>query len=254
MDNFRFKNLSEEQIEQVRFQIAVHQHSEYDVDIYLDADHVLSDFKVFRNVMRPELMTSLEFAKILHEKGSSVESNPFENKLVVDMGCGCGILGIVLLKYCNAAKVYFSDINKDAVNNTNVNLIKYNFFEKSKLFLDNLFGWWDKELHKVDYIVFNHPFFADKPIPWIPVSITMLDEGDLLNRFFDFCKNKLPEAKIIMPYFSFAEAKIDLSKTNNPQIVAKKHGFKVIDFIGQEKKVEPGLQNGKISVYEIFMQ
>jgi putative methylase len=78
-------------------------------------------------------------------------SGDIENKVVLDLGCGNGILGIGAL-LLNAKKVYFVDIDKDSINVCKENL-KMMGLDGEVLLKDvNLF---DK---KVDTVLQNPPF------------------------------------------------------------------------------------------------
>ena len=83
----------------------------------------------------------------------------FEGSKVLDLGCGCGILGIVAKKICPEAEVWLSDVNELAIkysklnaelNNVDVKVVKSNVFEN----INELF----------DIIVTNPPYTAGKEV------------------------------------------------------------------------------------------
>lgn len=224
--------LSDAQREQLRTQLAAHRHERYEVDIPLPS-LLLSRFAVHPNVMRPELMSSRWLAEYLAERAPI-----FAQKSVIDMGCGCGIQGLVTaLK--GAKKVSFSDVSAAAVRNTRENAERSGMLAKSEIFQADLF---DKLSQPAEIVVFNHPFFADDPIPDIPVSAAMLDSGKLIQRFFAEAKRYCTE-RIVMPFFHLAGG------TNDPGVQGPKSGW----IIDKRTKLaaNAGLQLGQFSIYEL---
>jgi len=229
--------LNEAQRKQVELQIREHHHTRYEVDIQLSNQESLKGFAVHRNVMRPEKMASLFLAKWLLKN-----KRLFKGKTTVDMGCGAGIQGIVMAKH-GAKKVIFSDISTEAVSNTKENVEKFGLRKESQIIQGNLF---EKIKDKADIIVFNHPFFADEPIKDEPVSMTMLNRGDLISRFLEDSRKFLTKKGIIiMPFFHLAGEK------NNPAIQGPKYGYRVIEKFRETIQHESTLQKGEISIYQL---
>jgi release factor glutamine methyltransferase len=78
-----------------------------------------------------------------------------ENDVVLDMGTGCGILGILATK--KAKKVVATDINPHAVNCTKANAGQNGVLAKMDIRLGNLFEPVKKN-EKFDVIIFNAPY------------------------------------------------------------------------------------------------
>jgi len=230
--------LSPLQKKQVDFQLQQHIHDSYKIDITLSEGHILKDFTVAKNVLRPEKMAAVYLARYLF-----FNNGLYKNKVVVDMGCGSGIQGIVASLY-GAKKTIFTDISPDAVENCKLNVEHYKLNEASEVVKGDLF---QNVNNKADLIIFNHPFFSDDPIPESPISKAMLDSGDLFQRFLRECKNRLNGGGIIITvYFDVA------GDTNNPSIQGVKNGYIVTERFNL--KVSTGLQKGHILIHELTLK
>ena len=88
------KLLNEEQATQLEKQIAAHN---TDQDIHMDmeiaSDLVLKDFVVKPGILRPDITTSIHFARWLYEQRDLYEGRA-QKKQFVDIGCGSGVQGI----------------------------------------------------------------------------------------------------------------------------------------------------------------
>lgn len=227
--------LNEAQRKQVQKQLADHQHSRYNVDIHLSTDLALQGFIVYQNVMRPERTISLRLARYLWENYQI-----YRDKETLDMGCGSGLLGIAMAKN-GAGYVHFSDISPDAFANTVENVHLFCPKGKASIMNADLF---EKMSGKVDVIVFNHPFFPQSPDGDEPVAISMMDQGQLIQRFLKDAKGFLRDAgRIIMPFFHLA------GQENDPDVQGPKHGYEVVTLAAIE--VTEGLQQGSVSFYEL---
>ena len=120
--------LTKEQHELNQRRIKEQQHSKYEVDLTLSGGLVLKKIAVYPNVLRPEKTSALYFARYL-----SSEPALYKDKSVIDMGCGTGVQGIVA-GLLGARSVVFSDISKDAAENTSDNVKRYNLNNKSTVF------------------------------------------------------------------------------------------------------------------------
>ena len=227
--------LTEEQKFQINRQLRAHRHRKYSTDIVLDKNHILRCFSVHPNVLRPDQMTALHLARFL-----LFNKKQYRNKVCIDMGCGTGIQGIVMSLF-GASKIVFSDIWPHAIENTKSNIKQFNLHSKAIVVQGDLF---EKIKVKADVIVFNHPFFPEKPNGNIPVSISMLDSGQLIHRFLRDARGHLKNSgKIFMPFLDMAGA------TNNPKVQARKHHYKIRTRASYG--VMAGLQKGNISIFEL---
>lgn len=231
-------DLNINQKNQIIKQLKSHQHENYETDLIISSDFVLENFSVYKGIMRPEIMTSLYFARFLFKI-----RNQFHNKVVLDLGCGSGILGTVMA-LCGAKRVYFSDIDKTAIQNTEENIKKFIPNYKHKTVLKgpfDLFDGFDSNF-KFDIIVFAQPYFSETYIKNYPVTQSMMIPLEKINQFFNEAQNHFTD-KIIMPRFGLTSVENDpLYKTN-----IEKYKVSPMDTVHGEF----GLQVGKITFCEL---
>jgi len=126
---------------------------------------------------------------------SYLYKNPqlFMNKVVLDLGCGAGVLGLIAQK--NGAKhVTYSDINPIAIKNSKINSI-LNDNGRGVFVTGDLLKPIKK---KYDLIIFNPPNI--KGIPKNYSENALLREDVLIKKFFSGVSKYLTnEGKIIMP-------------------------------------------------------
>lgn len=232
--------LTSKQKKQVALQLKAHEHSEYKTNIDIVGGLVLKDFKVIPNVLRPELMSAMQLTQWL-----CLNNGLYKDKLVIDMGSETGIQGIVMA-LCGAKNVICSDISKDAIKNTKLNIKNYKLQNKIKVIESDLFT--NIKIQKFDVIVFNHPFFSDGSMKeQLNVDFKVLERGSLIHRFFEDAKRFLKnDSLIIMPYFHIA------GPINDPAVQAPKHGYEVKEKYNMNVTV--GLQKGPVSIYEIRLK
>lgn len=135
---------------------------------------------VFPDVFSPRLSHSSDF--IMEnweiEKGQDV----------LDIGCGCGILGLFAVKK-GAKSLTAVDINPQAVKNTRYNLMKYGYEKKSFLFVgDSLTALGNQK--KYDRIILNAPYWNRKARNNIEMSCYDKD--------YKFLTNVLNESKNLL--------------------------------------------------------
>lgn len=101
------------------------------------------------------------FSKEHFDYGSKLLVNNFlkeeKSGRVLDLGCGYGIIGIILSQNKNLY-IDMVDINNNAVNLTNENL-KLNNIENATSFVSNIYS---EITNKYDYIITNPPIRAGK--------------------------------------------------------------------------------------------
>ena len=142
-------------------------------------------------------------------------SNPQE-KSILDIGCGCGPIGIYLLKH--GFVVDMSDINKRAIHltkralkeqNLEANVIESNAYENIN--------------NKYDYIISNPPIRVGKEILY---DIVMNAKSHL---------NKKGEVWLVVRKDKGAESLVrDMKKIyNTVEIVEKKKGYFIIKALGE---------------------
>ncbi|HQT44673.1 MAG TPA: methyltransferase, partial [Candidatus Micrarchaeota archaeon] len=187
------QNLIERQIAK---QTRHHKHKGYNTDIRITAGVTLKGFRVDAGVMRPEIMTSVFLARYMF-----FENGQYRGGRALDMGCGSGIIGAVMA--LNGAKsVVFSDVSKEALENTRENTRIFGIESKSRIVASDLF---ENIRGKFNLIEFNHPFFSDLRLRAEAINSAMIQPATLIHRFFeDAKKHLLPRGKIIMPYYHIA--------------------------------------------------
>lgn len=183
------------------------------VDLSFAGGFLSKGIAVFPEVLRPDITPSVQLARFL-----AANPNIYASKTVIDMGCGSGIQGLLMLQM-GAKKMIFTDISIDAISNTQENLKLCNELDNMKVIHGDLF----ENLNElVDLIVFNHPFFPLNPLPYLPVTYAFSDSGSLIHRFLLEARNYLsPKGKILMPYLTIA------GETNNPIVQGKRNGYNV---------------------------
>jgi len=227
------KNLTNEQLSQIKSQLEAHLHSNFVTNISI-GNLTLREFMICADVFRADIMSSsLHLANFLAENKSL-----FENKSALDMGCGTGIQGAVMA-LCGANSVVLSDVSPIAVKNARANMRILKLKNITEVVEGDLF----RNLNvKFDVIVFNHPFFGDNPIDGFPVSATMMDSGPLLIDFLNEAKVFLnKDGIIIMPFFHFA------GTTNDPGLHAERNGYEIVE--KHTSTLEIGMQKGDFSIF-----
>jgi precorrin-6B methylase 2 len=161
----------------------------------------------------------------------------------VDIGTGCGILALMLAKYCQ--KVWATDLGEAEIENARENFERFKKLSTEKTCdfdakQDNLFGQFSGSFQEgmVPLIVFNHPFY--------PSMHTVFGTGgekggrEIIHEFLVAALGVLKTTKggaIVMPYSEIA------GDLHDPRSVATIFGYEA------EILAEPKEQYGKSTIY-----
>lgn len=128
-----------------------------------------------------------------------------ENKNVLDIGCGTGIIGIECLKN-NANFVVFSDIDNRALENTKFNLELNEIYDNFKLIKSNLF---ENISEKFDFIFANLPILDEV---WNLEQNTQ----NISLEFLNHCKNYITkDGRVFLPWASFSDINVIMKTIND---------------------------------------
>lgn len=101
-----------------------------------------------------------------------------KNKVVLDMGCGTGMLGIAA-HYSGAKHVVLSDVNPHSVRNARENVALHDLHGRVEVVQSNVFD--GLRGRRFDVILFNMPFLAPNPA----ALSAHIKSTHLINSFFD---------------------------------------------------------------------
>jgi methylase of polypeptide subunit release factors len=160
------------------------------------------------------------FAQILYKN-----NNLYENKNILDIGCGCGILGLICSKM-GAKHVCFSDINPLAIKNSKINSILLKLKNTSFICSDLFKNIPSKK--KFDVILFNPPNIKGPPTDTTKAALIREDRL-ILDFFKNYPKYLSKKGIVIMPGSSRFDGKL------SPPKMAKKYG---LEFIFLDKEIE----------------
>ena len=231
------KQLNASQKKQVLMQWEKHQHDDFSADFAITPfGDVLSDFLVKKGVWNPNIVSARHHAAYMF-----YHNDLFMDKKAIDVGCGTGIIGIIMAKY-GAKYVLMSDVSKSAVMNVKEN-IKKQKLKNAEIIESNLF---EKITETFDCITFMQPYFTGEPPKGDTISSSMLASPDLIKKFLKEAKNHLnKDGVIVMPSFSLA------GDQNNPAVIGKEFGYKIkTPFLAESVT---GLQKGVIAMHELSL-
>lgn len=151
----------------------------------------------------------------------------FKNKNVLDLGCGCGILGIICALN-GARKITFSDINPIAIKNSKINC-KISDIKNAKFIESSLLDNHPKKDY--DVIIFNAP--AISGVPKNNYEASFIRENKLMLEFFNIFPRYLRKNGIlIMP------GSTKFNKDYSPLSLARMNKYKYLTIdkhYGEEK-------------------
>jgi len=203
----------------------VHEHTSqtYATDYF--ADFGIPVHHVLHTVFRPDKSFSGQYlARVL-----KTHPETYQNKSVLDMGCGTGLLGIICAMQ-GASSVFFSDVNPVVVENVLLNS-KEMKLENIGVVSGDLFENIGKK--RFDVIIFNPPGFSGNALNYI--EATLVSPNRLIDKFFTQAPMYLSKiGRIIMPTSSLHDP------DRTPFTLAKKYGysFEILD----EHKTENATQ------------
>lgn len=233
----QFPLLNDEQRAQVLKQLKQQRHENYETDFALTAyGDKLRGLKIHKGVFDPTKMAARYHACYLFHNNNRL----FVDKRVLDMGTGTGLMGVVMAIY-GAQQVVMSDISKPAYKNAIENAKHFGIQDTTSIIRGDLF---ENITGVFDFIVFNQPFFGDDPPARDTIAASMLNGGELINRFLEQAPAFLAkDAVIMMPFYTMA------GKINNPAIQAQKYGFTVKTTFRSISQT--GLHKGEITIHEL---
>ncbi|XOU94174.1 MAG: methyltransferase [Candidatus Kerfeldbacteria bacterium] len=191
-----------------------HQHETYEIDFNVSGEgDVINRFIVGEGVWDPFLASGRYHARYLF-----YNNHLFYGKTAIEMGCGTGLMDIVMAKY-GAKKVIASDISLLACQNTIDNAIKFGLEENIHVVQGDLF---ENISEIVDMILWNIPFFPGTPPKGDTIAASMIIPPELFERFLIDSKKYLKSGGVVViPSYSLG------GEFNDPMSVAPKFGYDV---------------------------
>jgi predicted RNA methylase len=213
------------------------------------------DFSIIlkKGVFSPNLTTKLLLSEI---KNYSVKKKIYF-KHTLDLGCGCGVIGIVLNKLGVSKNVYLSDISKKAIINANHNLELNKV--KGNLRVGKMFEPWKN--YKFDLIINDISAISSKLArisPWFKkIPCSSGNDGTKLSVNFlkQVKKYSVKKTKIFFPILSLSNEKKIIKfakkKFKNVQIINSVEWPLPKKMLYHKKKLEYLKKNKFINYKEI---
>jgi release factor glutamine methyltransferase len=203
----------------------------YDTDAFKDVG--IGTLRVFSGVLPPDrTITSPAFARFLKTNKAL-----FQNKRVLELGSGSGILSVVMAMH-GAQHIVATDIMDACVENTRLNAEILHLDHVIETRKGDLFEPIKDE--RFDLIVFAHPIYCDEPAEGSGLATAIMDSGGLIRRFLGDAKTYLkPNARLLLPFNEAA------GEGNHPQTHAEKYGFDIDRLASLDE------ETGDLFVYEL---
>ncbi len=176
-----------------------HWHPDKEVDFDVSGEgEVLKGFKINEGIWDPFLASGRYHARYLF-----YNSALFHGKTAIEIGCGSGLLGVVLAKY-GAERVIMTDISRKAVINAKENAKRFGVEHKVRVAHGDLYNPIDKATEMADLVVWAIPFFRkSEGVKGDSISDSMLMDKQTLARFIGDSRNILKdEGVLVMPSYS----------------------------------------------------
>ncbi len=236
--------LNNQQQKQVQRQIAAYEKRKGVDRIAIPIDQERFVIEIDPFVANPRMMNSgLQMVQYLLERPQLVY-----DKVVVDMGTGCGILGIVA-GLLGAKKVLMMDVDQKAVANAKRNIQRLGLSAICEAFCSDLFkNYGDRP--KADVLIFNHPFFAARALYGKPWTRMMLGGTTLIANFLAQAPRFSYEDSLYILLFMNMAGYRDSRIDNDPGKRSQAYGFEIVN-ITEQKAVKSGLQRTKFKIYEL---
>ena len=133
-----------------------------------DFDELLKNILVNENIFKPNLTSKLSFETAMTEIQNSFKT--------LDLGCGCGVVGIAVLKNISSVEMCCSDLDSKSIEMAKKNYMNHNL--SADIRAGNLFDPWSNV--KFDYIINDVTGISSviaKKSPWFSDKIPS-DSGD----------------------------------------------------------------------------
>jgi len=95
-------------------------------------------------------------ASLIMARWMSSMTHRFQDKVVCELGAGCGVVGLVVAKYSQACKVFLTDLNATTLENLNYNVTANNLDSDEDRVIVQKMDWSDESTwpnNKIDFVL-----------------------------------------------------------------------------------------------------